>query len=131
MCVFCDILAGKIACSMVHENENVCAFLDISPVNYGHTLVVPRKHYENMHEIPEEVLMDVIKVVKKVAQSLKDNLDIQGFNIFQNNGIVAGQVVPHLHFHVIPRNDKDGLKHWTGGRYGDGDELEILNKIKF
>jgi len=130
MCLFCKIVAGEIPSSKVFENENVLAFLDIVPVNYGHTLVIPKKHYQNMEEIPEAELLEVIKVVKKIGASIKNGLGVAGYNIGVNNDPIAGQIVPHLHFHVMPRNENDKFELWHGGEYGDGEMEDTLKKIK-
>lgn len=129
-CIFCKIIKGEIPSYKVYEDENVLAFLDIAPVNYGHTLIIPKKHYSNLEEISEEELCKVISVVKKVGKAMKDKLGVAGYNVGVNNDPVAGQIVPHVHFHVMPRNEKDGLKLWPGGKYKDGEAEEVLKKIK-
>jgi len=130
MCLFCDIVSGKIPCHRVFENEKVLAFLDIAPVNYGHALVVPKAHYANMEEIPEDALCETVKIVKIVGKALKEGLAAPGYNVSINNDPVSGQVIPHIHFHVIPRKEGDGLKLWEQGKYGNGEALEVLEKIK-
>lgn len=130
MCLFCKIVAGEVPSYKVYEDENVIAFLDIAPVNYGHTLVVPKKHYKNLEELPVDELARVMMVVKKIGKALKDGLGVEGYNVCMNNDPVAGQVVPHIHFHVMPRNAQDGYTLWQGGRYGDGEAMDILNKLK-
>ncbi|MDD5291165.1 MAG: HIT family protein [Patescibacteria group bacterium] len=129
-CIFCKIIAGEIPSFKVYEDENVLAFLDIAPVNPGHTLVVPKKHYENMEEILEAELCKLTVVIKKIGKAVKDSLGAEGYNITENNGPVAGQIVPHLHFHVIPRRQDDGLKLWPQEKYGEGEAEEIVKKIK-
>jgi histidine triad (HIT) family protein len=129
-CIFCKIVAGEIPSYKVYEDENCLAFLDIAPVNYGHTLVVTKKHYANMEEIPENELCQLIKAVKKVGKALKDGLGAAGYNIGENNDPVAGQVVPHIHFHVMPRRVDDGLKLWPQGKYEAGKAEETMDKLK-
>jgi histidine triad (HIT) family protein len=129
-CLFCRIVAGELPAHVVFENENVMAFLDIAPVNPGHTLVIPKKHYANMEEISEEDLCEVVKAVKKVGKSLKENLEVEGYNITENNDAASGQIIPHIHFHVIPRHSADGLNLWPQGQYQNGEAEEILGKIK-
>lgn len=129
-CVFCKIIAGEIPSYKVYEDENTLAFLDISPVNPGHTLVVPKKHFANLEEADEEILGQIIKTVKKIGLSLKKNLAAPGYNVAVNNDPAAGQAVPHLHFHVIPRLLSDGLKPWPQRNYQAGRAEEILTKIK-
>jgi histidine triad (HIT) family protein len=129
-CIFCKIVAGEIPSYKVYEDENCLAFLDIAPVNYGHTLVVTKKHYANMEEIPENELCQLIKAVKKVGKALKDGLGAAGYNIGENNDPVAGQVVPHIHFHVMPRRADDGLRLWPQGKYEAGKAEETMDKLK-
>ncbi|MBI4779547.1 HIT family protein, partial [Candidatus Falkowbacteria bacterium] len=99
-CIFCKIIAGEIPSYKVYEDDRILAILDINPVNPGHTLVVPKKHFVNIEEADEETLCQVIKTVKKVGFSLKNNLGAPGYNVQVNNDPVAGQAVPHLHFHI-------------------------------
>jgi histidine triad (HIT) family protein len=129
-CIFCKIVAGDIPAYKVYEDDQVLAFLDIAPVNYGHTLVIPKEHFANLEEIPEDKLAAVIAGVKKVGQTLKQGLGVAGYNVQINNDPVAGQVVPHLHFHVIPRQAGDGLKLWPQGKYADGEAEEVIERIK-
>jgi histidine triad (HIT) family protein len=129
-CLFCKIAAREIPANIVYENEKVIAFLDIAPVNPGHTLVIPKKHYANMEEINEDDLCELIKAVKIVGKSLKNNLEVQGYNISENNDPVSGQIIPHIHFHVIPRHSSDDLSLWPQGQYQNGEESEIISKIK-
>ena len=101
MCVFCKIIAGEIPAHKVYEDENFLAFLDIKPINPGHTLVVPKNHYANLSEIPETELADLILRVKKLAVLLAKKLNFTDYTISENNGPLAGQSVPHFHFHII------------------------------
>ena len=105
-CPFCKIASGKASASIVYENSNVLAFLDINPANIGHTLVIPRCHWENIFEIPEKILTEIAIVLKKVSISVKKTVDAEGIKVIQLNGRAAGQVVMHLHFHVIPMTSK-------------------------
>ena len=129
-CIFCKIIANEIPSHKVYEDENVLAFLDIAPVNPGHTLVVPKKHYANLEEISADELCLVIKAVKKVGQAIKSGLKAPGYNIAVNNDPVAGQVVPHLHFHLIPRKEGDGHQLWQQGKYNEDEAENIVNKLK-
>ncbi len=106
-CIFCKIVAGEIPATKVHETEDTLAFLDVKPVSPGHTLVIPKKHYENIFDIPEDVLAKVISETKYIAKTVKESTDADGISISQNNGEAAGQIVRHLHFHVIPRSKSD------------------------
>ncbi len=101
-CIFCQIIRKEAPASIVYEDEQVVAFLSNRPVNIGHTLVVSRRHYENIYAIPEEEAAYLFKIVKRMAQAVKDATGIEGIRIVQNNGEDAGQVVFHLHVHIIP-----------------------------
>ena len=129
-CIFCKIVAGELPCYKVYEDDDVLAFLDVAPVSFGHVLVVPKKHFVNMEDIPEDELCKVIKAVKKIGKALKGGLGVAGYNVQVNNDPIAGQIVPHIHFHVIPRREGDGLELWPQGKYGEGEAEEILEKIK-
>lgn len=110
-CIFCQIIAGQIPSSKVYEDEEVLAFLDITQVTHGHTLVVPKKHYRNMLEMDGEAASNLFARVPKIAQHLQKKLDAKGMNIINNNEEAAGQTVFHTHVHLLPRYDEsDGLK---------------------
>lgn len=129
-CIFCKIVKGEIPSSKIYEDNAVIAFLDIAPAAKGHTLVVPKEHYELIADVPNELLEKTIDVVKKVGNALLKEND--GFNIMQNNKKAAGQLVPHVHFHVIPRKDNDDLDiaHWESIKYGEGEIEEVGAKLK-
>ena len=129
MCIFCKIIAGEIPCHKVYEDDKVLAFLDIKPLNLGHTLVIPKKHYENLEEINEEELTALTLAVKKIGRLVKEKLGVAGYNISENNGEVAGQEIMHLHFHIIPRQEGDGLGPWPRRGYQDGEAEETLKKL--
>ena len=120
-CIFCRIAAGQLPAAIVLETKDVLAFLDIAPVNYGHTLVIPKVHYPNLLELPDELWTEVGQVSRRVAQALRATLYAQGFNIGMNNFEAAGQVVFHAHIHVIPRYFSDGLKLFPQESYKPGD----------
>ncbi len=108
MCIFCKIIAGEIPNYTVYEDKNILAFLDIAPHTKGHTVVVPKKHYERLSDMDLEVWQGIAVGLKKVQEKLDMVLKPVGFNIGVNDGKVAGQVVPHVHWHVFPRYEKDG-----------------------
>jgi histidine triad (HIT) family protein len=108
-CLFCKIAKGEIPSKKVYEDRDVIAFLDINPATPGHTLVVPKKHAEDMTTADEKDLEKTIAVVKKIVARQKERLGAQGVNVMQNNGHAAGQLVAHLHFHVIPRFANDNV----------------------
>lgn len=129
-CIFCKIVGGELPANKILETETTLAFLDIDPVNHGHSLIIPKEHFENIYEIPDETLGDVIKTAKRVAKGVKKGLGVDGVNVTMNNEPAAGQVVFHLHIHVIPRYHNDGHKHWKGARkYEEGEKEEVTEKI--
>jgi histidine triad (HIT) family protein len=131
-CIFCKIINNEIKSQKVYEDDDVIAILDINPINKGHILVIPKKHYETIFDIDDEVLKKTITVVKKIALALK-KMGAEGVNIVQNNGKAAEQHVFHIHFHVVPRYFNDGKKIDTGNRikYKDDKEMqEYAEKIR-
>ncbi len=108
-CIFCKIIKGEIPSRKIYENENALAFLDINPANAGHTLVIPKKHYQTIISIDTAELKSLIEVVKNIAGVIREELKADGLNVLQSNGGVAGQLIPHLHFHLIPRFKGDGV----------------------
>jgi histidine triad (HIT) family protein len=129
-CLFCRIARGEIPAAKLYEDDKTMAFLDIAPVNPGHALVIAKEHYENIESIPEELLGAVIGTVKKVGAALKNGLGIEGYNIQVNNDPIAGRIIPHLHFHVIPRQAGDGHQLWAQKKYGEGEMEAVAEKIK-
>jgi len=128
-CIFCKIVKGEIPCSKIYENDKVLAFLDIAPITKGHTLVIPKEHHKNLLELPNELLREVISAAKRVALAVRKAMKADGFNLNQSNFPAAGQVVMHAHFHIIPRYKDDGLKHWPGGKYKEGEAEKIREEI--
>ena len=129
-CIFCKIIKGEIPSNKVYENEKVLAFLDIGPVNKGHALVIPKEHYVNIYDIPENLLKNVIAAVKKVSKAVKKGVNADGINLNMSNDPSAGQVVMHFHMHVIPRFKNDNLKLWPQSKYKEGEAEEVKKKIK-
>lgn len=107
-CLFCKIASGSMQSFKVYEDEDTVAFLDINPSAPGHTLVIPKKHAANIFEIDELSLRRAIGTVKLVADRIKKNLECDVM-VMQNNGRWAGQIVEHLHFHIVPRKEGDGI----------------------
>ncbi|MFX0188066.1 MAG: HIT family protein [Candidatus Hodarchaeota archaeon] len=106
-CIFCKIVKKEIPSKIVFENEKNLAFLDIFPINKGHTVVIPKNHYKNIEDIPEDELTELFKVIKNIAILIHKQLKIDGYNILQNNFEAAGQIIMHFHVHIIPRNKTD------------------------
>lgn len=114
----------------VYEDAHVLAFLDIHPNNIGHTLVIPKEHFENLYTTPDEILSKLASVVKKVSLAIKKATNADGINIHMNNETAAGQVIFHTHIHIIPRFKDDGFTHWRGLRdYSNAELEEIAQKI--
>lgn len=140
MCVFCNITQGIWSSKKVYEDENILAILDLSQQGYGHTLIMPKKHYENLLDIPADLLANISKVAQALAIKYKDALGADGFNIVNNCSEVAGQTVMHFHMHLIPRYADDKSKLLFVNNYNneiseanneDKYNLdEILEKIK-
>jgi histidine triad (HIT) family protein len=107
-CIFCKIVRGDIPCAKVFENEHVLAFLDISQVTKGHTLVIPKVHKKDLYELTPEIAGHLFEAVPGIAQAIKEQFEPAGLNILNNNGEAAGQTVFHYHMHLLPR-------------YGEGD----------
>ena len=108
-CIFCKIINGEIPSFKVYEDDEVLAFLDINPVAVGHTLVIPKKHCETVFSCEEEDFGRLSSKVAKVAKKIKNALNCDGINILQNNERASGQVIFHVHFHLIPRMEDDGV----------------------
>jgi histidine triad (HIT) family protein len=130
-CVFCQIVNGEVPCAELLGTERAISFLDISPVNPGHALVVPRRHTNSLVELTQEELHTCIFMVQRVARASVRATGAEGFNVLQNNGACAGQEVPHVHFHVIPRSCDDGFSlGWRQGSYEEGEMEELQDRMK-
>ncbi len=131
-CVFCRIVAGEIPSVKIFEDDEVLAFMDIGPIVKGHALVIPKAHYELITDAPPVVLHRVIETVQRVVAAQREGLKADGVNLHQCNGAASGQVVPHVHFHVIPRFRDDGHHwNWRAGRYTDPAEMsEFAERIR-
>lgn len=126
-CIFCKIIAGELPSTKVYEDADVVAFLDIGPVIKGHTLVVPKTHVDPVTQVPPALLARIMNVVQKIAKAQMNGLKADGVNILQANGAAAGQVVPHVHFHVVPRFKTDGHHwNWAAKKYDNMDEMKRL-----
>ncbi len=130
-CVFCKIVNKQIPCFKLYEDNDVMAFLDIEPATKkgGHTLVIPKKHYESITEVPDELLAKIMSVAKKITHAILKDAD--GANVLQNNGKAAGQFVKHIHFHIVPRYDNDEIGiAWECRKYHDGEIEKEHEKLK-
>ncbi len=129
-CVFCKIIKGNVPCKKVYEDRYAVAFLDADPANVGHTLVIPKKHFETIEHMKRSDFDGLSEAILKVGRGIMKISE--GLNILQNNGKVAGQVVPHVHFHLIPRSKEDGyMFDWKKGKKITEEENDkFLKKIK-
>ncbi len=128
--IFEKIIKGEIPSDKIYEDEQTFAFLDISPNTKGHSLVIPKKPFKNIFEMPEEEAGSLIKTVKKIAEILKNVLNADGINLVMNNGEAAGQEVFHAHIHVIPRYKNDDGYYYKKYQYQKNEKEEILEKIR-
>lgn len=130
-CLFCRMVAGHIPVTKIYEDDVVLAFLDIGPLSDGHTLVVPKQHFEKLHDCPAELLGQVCSRLGKIAGAMAEAMQSDGYNLLCNNGSAAGQLVEHLHFHIIPRNVGDGVfRRWPSYKYPEGKAEAIAAKIR-
>ena len=125
-CVFCKIVKGEIPSDIIYEDDEVLAFLDIKPVNFGHTLVIPKKHYEKMENTPDDTLSVVFENAKKLMEAVKEAMSADFVALS-----VIGIDVPHFHIHLIPRYFNDNMPiFWPRKEYKNGEKEKIAEKIK-
>ncbi|MCE2399448.1 HIT family protein [Candidatus Poribacteria bacterium] len=131
-CIFCAIVEGKIPAAKVYENEHVFAFMDISPANPGHLVVIPKQHYRNIFDIPAEVASKIMEAVVPLATAIREALNPDGLNMIQNNEAAGFQTVFHFHLHLIPRWEADSLQPlWQPRNEGNIEEISnIATKIR-
>ena len=128
-CIFCKIANGDIPSKTIEENGMFRVVLDVGPATKGHALILPKDHYANLYELPEEVAAEALKLAKKVALRMKERLHCDGVNLVQNNEEAAGQTVFHFHMHVIPRYKEDGqVIGWKPGQ-PTAEELETICEL--
>ncbi|MBN2451548.1 MAG: HIT family protein [Lentisphaeria bacterium] len=131
-CVFCRLVKGELPCDKVYEDDLVLAFLDIAPLTRGHTLLVPREHHTSATTLTPALAARMMEMAPRIGAALMRAVDAGGFNLILSNGTVAGQVVPHVHLHIVPRHADDGivLPHDTV-RYGSEEHKnEILERVR-
>jgi len=130
-CIFCDIVQKTAKAEILFEDEKIISFLDINPFNVGHSLVIPKTHYENFLDVPSDLFGEIFSVVQQLTKGVVNGLQADGYNILSNNGRAAGQSVFHCHFHIIPRFKTDGYKFKMDlKKYGNGEMNMIAEKIK-
>lgn len=130
-CIFCKIANGGIPSATLYEDGDFRVILDLGPASKGHALILPKDHFTNLHELPEELTAKAFILAKKMADKLAEVLQCDGINIVQNNGAPAGQTVFHFHVHLIPRYEGDSVGiTWEPGSLSDDERTEILNKFR-
>jgi len=130
-CIFCKIISGDIPAAKIFEDEIVLSFLDIGPISDGHTLVVPKHHFGRLHECPSQLLGQIASRLGRIAKAVVTATGAEGYNVLCNNGRCAGQVVEHLHFHIIPRRSGDGLfESWPAYKYPEGEIEALAERIR-
>jgi histidine triad (HIT) family protein len=130
MCVFCKIINHEIPSYQLYEDDSYVAFLDISQASIGHTLVVPKKHVNNLVEADEQTICGLFNLVAKLGKKISKNLNLKGFNVLCNNGEVAGQSIHHLHVHIIPRYENDTIMmKFSENHLSDSEMQVILERI--
>ena len=129
-CIFCDILDGKREAHIVYEDEDHIAFLDKYPIDDGHTLVIPKKHYERITDMDSKDVGHIFSLIPKIAKAVLSGAGADAFSLAQNNGKAAKQIIPHVHIHIIPRYNEKGTV-WTKRQIPSDDILSTLaEKIK-
>jgi len=130
-CIFCKIVAGDIPCQKVLEDASALAFLDIGPLAEGHVLLIPKSHYVTVDQMPADEAGAMLRHLPALGRAVQSAVGCEGFNILQNNGAVAHQVVPHVHFHVIPRDAGGAFSfNWPAGTYPAGRIEALAEKIR-
>jgi len=130
-CVFCKIIAGEIPCCKVFADDSCFAFMDIGPLAEGHVLLIPSDHYETVDQMPSEAAGKMLAHIPALVKAVQAGTGCSGVNVLQNNGKVAHQVVPHVHFHIIPRNEGDEFHfNWPAGAYAEGRMEELAERIR-
>lgn len=130
-CIFCKIAAGDIPSATIYEDDDFRVILDIEPASKGHALILPKDHYANLYELPDELAAKALVVAKKVISKMTDIVGCDGYNVLQNNGETAGQTVFHFHMHLIPRYEKDDVTiSWKQGTITEELKEEIVSKMR-
>ena len=125
-CIFCKIANGEMPSKTLYEDDKFRVILDLGPASKGHALILPKEHYADLYELPEETAGEVMKLAKKMAAQMTQRLGCEGFNLVQNNGELAGQTVFHFHMHLIPRYRDDGQKIGWKPQEATQEELETI-----
>ena len=129
-CVFCKIVSGAIPALKIYETDDCLAFLDIGPLSSGHTLLIPKKHYQSILDAPPELVAAMARELPRISRAVLNATGATGLNILQNTGESSGQAVFHLHMHLIPRRSDDGLGYrWNAGAYPSGEAERLQARL--
>ncbi len=129
-CIFCKLANGVFETNKIYEDDDFTVILDAGPANRGHALIIPKEHYANIYELPEDIAGKAFILAGKLAKHMTDKLGCDGFNIVQNNGEAAGQTVFHFHIHLIPRFKGDGaMIQWKPGKPTDEEQRELCKLL--
>ena len=130
-CIFCKILSGQVPCCKILEDDGALAFMDIGPLAEGHLLLIPKSHYVTLDEMPADEAAAMLRHLPSLTKTLLQVTCCKGVNVLQNNGRVAHQLVPHVHFHIIPRNPGDEFHfNWPSGCYPKGRMEELAEAMR-
>jgi histidine triad (HIT) family protein len=130
-CIFCRMVSGEIPVAKVYEDDVVLAFLDIGPVSDGHTLLIPKEHFAKLEDCPAEMIGKVASRLGRISAAVVEATGADGYNVLCNNGRAAGQLVEHLHFHIIPRKTGDGVfDRWPAFKYPQGKIEKLAEQIR-
>jgi histidine triad (HIT) family protein len=130
-CVFCDIIHHKVPAEILYENADAMAILDIRPIHLGHALIIPKCHCGTFVDVPPSSVNGIMDATRRVAEAMVQSLQLEGFNIFSNNGAIAGQSVFHFHWHVTPRYKNDNIRFELKlKQYSDGEMAMYGQRIR-
>lgn len=130
-CIFCKIIAAEIPTAVIYEDDSIVAFLDIGPLADGHLLVIPREHYTRLTDVPPQLCARMASALPLLGSAALEVTKAEGFNVLLNQGVVAGQAVPHVHFHIIPRKKDDQLGYrWNAGKYPEGRAAQLTAEFQ-
>lgn len=130
-CIFCKIAAGEIPSAKIHEDDSCIAFMDINPLAEGHVLLIPKTHAVTLDQLDNQTAGKMLSNLPGLVKAVQQATGCEGVNVLQNNGRVANQLIPHVHFHIIPRDQGDAFGfNWPAGKYPPGRLEELFEKIK-
>ena len=129
-CIFCRIVRGEIPAAKVLETDRALAILDINPVNPGHTLILPKPHHSTLSELPEELSAHVAAQLPRLCRAIRAATGAAGLNVVLNHGVIAGQTIHHVHWHILPRHSHDHV-HWPWPHvsYAEGELARLQTRI--